>query len=195
MISLILGAFALVFAATSSIPVIRALYELLPFTGSNLDVTVDYRVLLLQNSIEVMKQNIWLGAPDFLATSELEDLRQGQGIIDIVNSYIQMGLRGGVLLIGCFLVLMFYILLRLLLALRTLSGFDRNICVGLVAMIISHLVMIFTVSLVSYLPYIQWQIIGLSAACVHVHMAQHGRNAVHNMQPGQRAGPMPQPLG
>jgi len=195
MICLIIGAFGLVFSATSSIPQIRAFYELLPFTGSNLDVTVDYRVLLLQNSIEVMKQNIWLGAPDFLATSELEDLRQGQGIIDIVNSYIQMGLRGGIVLIGCFVIMMFYILLRLLLALRNLTGFDRNICVGLVAMIVSHMVMIFTVSLVSYLPYMQWQIIGLSAACIHIHLAQYGRNAAHNVQPQPGNGPMPQPLG
>jgi len=194
-ISLIMGAFAVVFSATSSIPEVRALYELLPFTGSNLDVTVDYRVLLLQNSIEVMKQNLWLGAPDFLATSELEDLRQGQGIIDIVNSYIQMGLRGGVVLIGLFVIMMFYILLRLLLAMRTLTGLDRSICVGLISMIVAHMIMIFTVSLVSYLPYMQWQIIGLSAACIHIHMAQYGRDAVRNQQARPRSGPMPQPLG
>lgn len=196
MITSIVGVIAIIFAGTSSNPEIRAIYELLPFTGSSHDITVDYRVQLLQNSIEVMKQNIWLGAPDFLATSELEDLRQGQGIIDIVNSYVQFGLRGGIVLIGMFLLLMFYILLRLLLALRSLTGFDRNICVGLISIIISHLVMIFTVSQVSYLSYLQWQIIGLSAACIHVHMAQYGARRVGKVDTGSGTrprGPMPYP--
>jgi len=161
---------AISFAGTSSNPAIRDIFELLPFTGSHHDGTIDYRRALLDNAIAVMKDNILLGTPSYLNTSELEQMRQGQGIIDIVNTYVQYGLRGGIVLLGLFMIIFSYLLLRLLLALRHVQGPVKNLCVVLISMIVSHLVMIFTVSSISYLPYLQWILISVSAAFIHLHV-------------------------
>ena len=49
------------------------------------------------SSMLVFWQNPMLGDPDFMDNPLLEQMRQGQGIIDIVNSYLQVALRYGLL--------------------------------------------------------------------------------------------------
>jgi len=194
----VLGMLVIAFASTSSHPMIQSFYELLPFTGGGHDHTINYRKLLLENAIDVMRANPWLGAADYLSNSAMEDMRQGQGIIDIVNSYIQLGLRGGLLLVGCFSLLFFYLLLRMTMILRNLQDPDRGIGVALIAMLMAHLVMIFTVSLVTYLPYLQWILIGMSGAFVHIHLqrlsetrAGAGAHPQHGQGPAQGPGHQP----
>jgi len=64
--------------------------------------TIDYRRQLLDTAIELIKQSPLLGVPDYAA--HMEHLRQGEGLIDLVNSYVVIALNSG--LIG----LVFYLL-------------------------------------------------------------------------------------
>jgi hypothetical protein len=65
----------------------------LPFIGSIDSQNVTYRQLVAERSWEVIQDNLLFGDVFFL--SKLEDLRQGQGIIDLVNAYTNIALQTG----------------------------------------------------------------------------------------------------
>jgi len=57
--------------------------------------TVDYRVELFRRGMQVIQSHPLLGQTVQRAMSSLEDLRQGEHIIDLVNGYIRYGLAAG----------------------------------------------------------------------------------------------------
>jgi len=63
--------------------------------GSGTAATTDYRIQLLHRGMEEIHKHPYLGQNMKTALSHLEDLRQGEGIIDIVNGYINYGLTLG----------------------------------------------------------------------------------------------------
>jgi len=73
----------------------------LPFVGTVDSSNVDYRQLLAIRSWEIIQKNLLFGDPFFM--SQMEDLRQGQGIVDLVNAYAAVALGTGLLgLVLCF---------------------------------------------------------------------------------------------
>lgn len=77
----------------------------LPFVGTLDEGSVSYRQLVLDTSLQVIGQNPWFGSNDYLL--KMEVLRQGQGIIDIVNSYLAVALDSG--LVGLALFVAFFL--------------------------------------------------------------------------------------
>lgn len=67
----------------------------LPFVGTVEPGSVDYRARLLDVSLEVFKQNPIAGDYFFMRNPLLEQMRQGAGIIDMVNTYLQVALPYG----------------------------------------------------------------------------------------------------
>ena len=63
--------------------------------GSGTAATTDYRMQLLRRGMEEIHNHPYLGQNLQTALSHLEDLRQGEGIIDLVNGYISYGLTLG----------------------------------------------------------------------------------------------------
>ncbi len=60
--------------------------------------TFDYRAELLKSAIPLVLDRPWLGWPSdvaLFATGKLDHLLQGQGIIDLVNTYLSQALFGG----------------------------------------------------------------------------------------------------
>ena len=57
--------------------------------------TADYRVQLLRRGMEEIHKHPYLGQNLKTALDNLQDLRQGEGIIDLVNGYISYGLTLG----------------------------------------------------------------------------------------------------
>lgn len=79
------------------------LLSLLPFVGSSDTDTFDYRRLLFQvGSAEVMKNPLF-GSVSYLDSPSMQVLVQGQGIIDIVNAYLQIALDNGLVGLGLYL--------------------------------------------------------------------------------------------
>ena len=68
--------------------------------------TIDYRRQLLDTALALLKQSPWFGVPDY--ASQMQALKQGEGIIDLVNSYIAIALDAGV--IGLVLYLSPYVI-------------------------------------------------------------------------------------
>jgi hypothetical protein len=167
MILAIVAIFAL--PVVSMLPGGAKVINLLPFVGSTDKENVDYRKDLITNSIIVIKRNLWFGSVDYLNTPELESMRQGQGQgdIDIVNTYIGVSLETGIIGLGLFVS--FFAL--------TLSGIYRSMhsipdrdseehLLGrvLLATLLAILTIIFTVSSITVIPIVYWSVAGLGVA-------------------------------
>jgi hypothetical protein len=80
--------------------------QLLPFVGTLESGNVEYRQRLFERSIELIWENPWFGDPFVML--QMESLRQGQGIIDLVNGYLVIALFHG--LVGLCLFVGFLLL-------------------------------------------------------------------------------------
>jgi hypothetical protein len=88
-------------AAVLVSPIGDRVVDNLPFVGTVDAATIEYRQRLAEVSWRLIQQNPWFGNPFVL--TEMEELRQGQGIIDLVNSYASTALLYG--LVGLSLLL------------------------------------------------------------------------------------------
>jgi O-antigen ligase len=84
--------------------------QVLPFLGGNVDHSnIEYRARLLNRAWQIIQESPWLG--DQGALLKMQDLRQGQGIIDLVNSYLEVllatGFIGLTLFLSAFLIPLF----------------------------------------------------------------------------------------
>jgi len=86
-------------------PLSETIISMLPFIGETETGTVDYRVDLFHSSIPVIMQNPLFGDKHFLSNPGLQHLIQGEGIIDVVNTYLQIGLEYGLIATGLFILI------------------------------------------------------------------------------------------
>lgn len=160
-----LGAAALcALALVSVLPGGERIINLLPFIGSTEVENVTYRERLISNSIIVIQRNPLFGSIDYLQTPELESMRQGQGIIDIVNSYIAVALKTGLIGLGLFASFFAMTLWGIYRAMRSIPKKDsEEYLLGrvLLATLLAILVIIFTVSSITFVPILYWCITGL----------------------------------
>jgi len=82
--------------------------------------TADYRVQLLRRGLEEIHKHPILGQNMKAALDSLQDLRQGEGIIDLVNGYISYGLTLGYMGIFGLLAVFVTLCLAMLMARRKL---------------------------------------------------------------------------
>ncbi len=152
-------------------PFWQKVVNLIPFIGTVDSQNIDYRQRLFEKSWIVINRNPWFGSVDYLSTPEMQSMMQGQGIVDIVNSYIRVALNYG--FIGLFLFVAFFIivLLNLRRAYKALpvehaemKQFGRAIFATLVAVLVT----IATVSSVSLIPYLYWTLAGLAVAYTRI---------------------------
>jgi O-antigen ligase len=142
--------------------------EKLTFPPSDINEdSVFYRQRLLENSIQVIMQNPFFGNFDFYYSPLMQDMRQGEGIIDVVNTYLGVGLARG--LVGLCLFSGFFIAaaIGIFNGMRRLT--DRNgelylLGQALFSSLVGILVIIFTTSSVSIIPVIYWSVAGLGVA-------------------------------
>ena len=99
--------------------------SVLPFLGGTVDnFNIIYRERLLDRAWQVIQESPWLG--DQGALLKLQDLRQGQGIIDLVNTYIQVLLDNGFIGLTLFLSFFSIPLLKAWKATREARRVDRD---------------------------------------------------------------------
>jgi hypothetical protein len=141
----------------------------LPFVGEADQENVDYRQQLAAVSWRLIKQNPYFGDP--FALSYMEELRQGQGIIDLVNTYASVSLFYG--LVGCalFLVCLVYPSLRTGIALHRVRSTDTgaaNLGAALVACMMGTLVTLATTSFIAAVSIVPWVLAGLCSGYLAV---------------------------
>jgi O-antigen ligase len=126
------------------------------FGSSEADLSsINYRNELLDTALALLRQSPWLGVPDY--ASQMQALRQGEGIIDLVNSYIAIALDTGVVGLVIYLlpyVLAFSRMLRVpgISKRQSSDGTAGWFTAIFVAMTIALLVTIFTTSMFFTMP-------------------------------------------
>lgn len=130
--------------------------------------TFQYRVDLINNSYIVFKNNFWFGSNDYL--NSLENMRQGQGIIDIVNTYVSIGLRTGI--VGLMLFIFIFITASRSLS-KELSNKKSNYTLHMqfqAKLLLSVCIITFfylgTVSSVGIIPYVYWSMLGIASSFI-----------------------------
>ena len=166
LVSLALAAM-LILPLVSVLPGGDRVINLLPFIGSTEKGNVDYRERLITNSMIVIDRNPWFGSNEFLATPEMQAMRQGQGIIDVVNTYLSVILEEGWIGLGIFVSIFVLTLAGVYRAMRSIQDKDGEAYLlgrTLLAIQVSILVMIFTVSAITVIPIVYWSVAGLGVA-------------------------------
>lgn len=145
----------------------RRIVEFLPFVGSVDNMNVSYRQRLFDVSIDVILQRPLFGAYDFMRNPLLEQMRQGEGIIDIVNSYLGVAMRNGLVGLALFLGVFLVIGWGLVQCLRRIEDKDsEDHLLGrvLLAALAAVMVTIATVSSILTVPLLYWSLLGMAVA-------------------------------
>lgn len=163
----------LVLGVASLTPSGEQVIQTLPFIGTADQENVVYRQRLLEVSWMVIQENFWLGSADYLRNPLMQSLVQGQGIIDIVNTFLGYALSSGVigvsLFAGAFLFSMLGILKRLHQRRANVDDDLARMGRGLFSSLVATLVMISTTSSVGVIPMVYWMLMGLGVGFCFVH--------------------------
>ncbi len=157
----------LVFSLIAMMPGGERVINLLPFIGTTDTSTIGYREDLLTNSMIVIQHNPWFGSINYLEAPEMEAMYQGQGIIDIVNTYIRIALETGFVGLGLFVSFFVLVVIGVYRAMRSLPDRDSEehlLGRALLSTLLAILVIIFTVSSISIIPIVYWSVAGLGVA-------------------------------
>jgi O-antigen ligase len=146
-------------------PFFQRFVNLLPFIGSADKGSESYRSDLFANAIIVIDRYPLFGSQTFLEEPEMQRMVQGQGIVDVVNSYLQIALEFG--LVGLVLFLTFFLALAASIAAQAVKPTPNPSRVnhaGVLALLLSMLFTIATTSSVSVIPFIYWAFAGICVA-------------------------------
>jgi hypothetical protein len=142
---------------------------LLPFIGTVDAETVTYRQQLFNVAWDVVMMNPFFGSPYYQSSGVLEQMRQGEGIIDIVNSYLGIALVTGFVGLALF-VLVFASSARSLLVYlarhEDKMGAEHVMGRSLLATIVGVLTILATASSINAIPVVYWCLAGACAAYV-----------------------------
>lgn len=153
---------------------------LLPFVGTVDEFNVTYRERLLAIGTELILQNPLFGAYGYFMSAEMQELKQGNGMIDLVNSYLAVGLGSGLtglfLFCGAFLSVVTGIALKMK---KQNSKTTEYYLLGraLLGAIAGIMVIIFTVSSITVIPVIYWTVLGIGAAYARYDATDRGTDA------------------
>jgi O-antigen ligase len=147
------------------------LTDFLPFIGSIDAGSVTYRETLWDHAIVVIERNPWFGTNDYRSTPELQEMMQGEHIIDVVNTYLVIALGSGLVGLSLFLSFFASILVGLWRVLKIEAvretGLETYVRSS-IAILGAIMVTIATASSIDYIPYIYWSFAGLSVALIRI---------------------------
>ena len=144
-------------------PLKDTVIDFLPFVGTVESENVTYRQRMLEASIDIIWQNPWFGSTDYVAELVALDLVIG-GMVDIVNTYVGIGLANGLVGLGSFMGVFLLAGISVVRAMRQLPDpecEERTIGQALLAALVGITITIATVSSISFIPLMYWMVSGL----------------------------------
>ncbi len=196
-------ALILSFSLIAVLPGGERVVNLLPFIGKTEKHTIEGRQDLLSTSIIVIERNPWFGSVNYKETPEMQSLRTGLGIVDIVNTYIQVALETGLVGLGLFVGFFVLILLGIFQAMRSIrdkNSEERLLGRALFATLFAVLLVIFTVASITIIPMVYWSVAGLGVAYAQmIRMRRREQAASRKVRKGSTRVPVlqdsPRPAG
>jgi hypothetical protein len=162
-----LAALPVVIAALLILPQGQKFIDLLPFIGTVDPGSVSYRTQLLDRAMIVFWQNPIFGSMQYLTNPALEEMRQGQGIIDIVNAYVGVALAYGSIGLLLFIAPSAYALWASWTTSRRLAGQDPDAEAAGRALAMSMLGVLLVIGAASHyfhIPIVHWLVFSLCVA-------------------------------
>lgn len=159
-----LGALPLIVAALLILPQGQKFIDLLPFVGTVETGSVSYRTQLIDRAMIVFWQNPIFGSLQYIYSPVLEEMRQGQGIIDIVNSYVGVALPYGAIGLLLFVAPSAYALVMTAVTSRRLARSDPEAEATGRALAVSLLAVLLVIGAVSHyfhIPIMHWLVVSL----------------------------------
>jgi hypothetical protein len=142
--------------------------NMLPFFGGSAgNLSLDYRHQLLDRSWQIIRESPLLGDQDALL--KMQDLRQGEGIIDVVNAYVEVLLSCGFVGLSFLLGFMLIGLLKSFALCKRMMIADRDLSIlgaSLVSCIVGTLIMMMDGSFGGGLERMFYVLAALAAAYV-----------------------------
>jgi hypothetical protein len=139
--------------------------DLVPFVGTVEMGNLTYRQRLMEAASELIWRNPVLGSSDYTQRLAEMGLTQGQGIVDIVNTYLQVALRSGftglVLFAGFLLATLLCGLAGRSAARQARQRSDADLGRSLAAAQLAVIVTIGSVSSILVIPWMYWCLAGL----------------------------------
>jgi hypothetical protein len=137
--------------------------DLMPFIGSTDSGNIDYRIRLFEASLAVIGQRPWFGGGDFYNQLASMGMMQGEGIVDLVNSYIGIALSQGLVGLTLFLGVFITAGFRLFRAWKSSDPLSEAYLLGrsLFSTLVAMLLIISTVSSIFCIPTLYWILAGL----------------------------------
>jgi O-antigen ligase len=126
-----------------------------------------YRTRLFEIAIDAIIRDPLFGSYDYIYSPAFQELKQGQGIIDIVNTYIAIALGSGLAGLGFFVFFFAIVIWGVWRQMKTVVEQNckaYDIGRSLFAALICILVTIGTVSSITVVPVIYYLIAGLGVA-------------------------------
>ncbi len=142
-------------AAGADSAVMTALASIFGSDQSEL-ATITYRRDLLDASMAMIQQSPWVGVPNY--QSALQAFKQGEGMIDLVNTYIVIMINSGVIGLVLFLFPYIYLISKMLAAQTRNRAVSKAVlgkfAPAFIALIIAMLFTIFTASTLDAMRYL-----------------------------------------
>lgn len=153
------------------IPGGQKVLDLLPFIGTVDKMNVDYRSQLIEQSLLVIKKYPLIGTWNPTGEPEMQVLIQGEGIIDMVNYYIQITLFFGIIglmaLVG-FFVSFLYPLYKHIQRYNNQTSLEYLCGKSLLALLIGVFVTISTISALNMVNTVLFFLAGLTVSYIRV---------------------------
>lgn len=156
----------------SVLPAGRFILDLVPFFGTVEAGNIEYRQRLMENATALIWQNPLFGSSDYEEHLAAMGMVQGQGIVDVVNTYVQVilgsGLAGLVLFAGVLSLALLAALQARRLALRAGQAEAADLGRSLASAQLAMMVIIGTVSSILVIPWLYWCLSGMLLAYARV---------------------------
>ncbi len=165
---------SLAYFAAMNIPQLASMLQL----NSSGTINRDYRQDLLTRGLEVSQNNLLIGTSLPNVMAQLEDMRQGEGIIDFVNTYLYVLLVSGVIGLLAFALAMLAPAWLLFSKGKQLSKFDTQPLAITCALIGSLAVMIAFTALVGRTTMGLGMFLGVSSSLLAMQASQFGRRGM-----------------
>jgi len=148
-------------------PAGQFIIDLMPYVGEAEQGSIDYRANWFSAAQPVIERNFWFGDVRAMAAPELEVMRNGEGIIDLVNTFLSVllhfGMAGLFLFIGMFFTAFRSMAIRGSLEEKQAREYEKLAQIQR-SLLLTMMVILFTLSMISVVPNIVWFLLGASSA-------------------------------